>query len=80
MIVLVGDVNRTAFLLAFQDDFNTANFSCQLRCSQMLLLEQLFQAFLDTVGSRNPIQERTWSSVEKRRLDQLIMELSRGSA
>ena len=77
MVVLAGDLNQTAFLPAFPDDFNTANFPCQTRSSQMLLLEQLFPAFLDTVGSRKSIHERTWWSLEKHGHDHLNMELSR---
>ena len=77
MVVLAGDLNQTAFLRAFPDDFNTANCRCQQRSSQMLLLEQLFPAFLYTVGSRNSIRERTWWSVEKHGHDHLNMELPR---
>ena len=47
MVLLAGDLNQTAFLPAFLDDLNTANFPCQARSSQMLLLEQLVPAFLD---------------------------------
>ena len=53
MVVLAKNLNQTAFLLAFQDDFDTANFPCQARSSQVLLLEQLFLAFLVTVGNWN---------------------------
>ena len=77
VVVLAGDLNQTALLPAFQDDYDTANCPCKLRSSQMLLPGQPFLAFFDPVGSRNPIQEKTWWNVEKNGHDHLNMELSR---
>ena len=50
VVVLVGDLNQTAFLPAFLDDFDTANFPSQPGSSQMLLPEQPVLAFLEPVG------------------------------
>ena len=55
-----------------ESDRILAGFSGRLQHGE---LPELFPAFLDTVGSRKPIQEETWSRVEKRGHEHLNMEL-----
>ena len=57
-----------------ESDRILASFSGRLQHGEV---PELFPAFLDTVGSRKPIQEWTWWSAEKHGHDHLNMELPR---